>query len=345
MSKKDTDIAYQTRKKTFRVSGMTCGSCAERITRMLSDRDGVIRAEADYAKGTLALEWSPGVFDEEHLGSILGEGGYGLGSPGSTLTGIQFAAILLLAGAAFFIVRNTIGFNILPEVQATMGFAALFVVGLATSLHCVAMCGGLALSQCVAPAGEKEKPRSRRLPSMASLRSSLMYNGGRILSYTIIGGAAGALGAAVGFTGWARGVVALVTGILMMVMAVNLMGVLPGLRRWIPRLPASFREKAGRGISGKGPLAVGLLNGLMPCGPLQGMQLYALGTGSLALGAASMFFFSLGTVPLMLVLGSLASFLGARMSSVMMKISAGIILVLGLVMLDRGIALSGFAGF
>ena len=40
----------------------------------------------------------------------------------------------------------------------------------------------------------------------------------------------------------------------------------------------------------KGPLMVGLLNGLMPCGPLQAVQFYALGTGSATKGALSMFF-------------------------------------------------------
>jgi len=40
-----------------------------------------------------------------------------------------------------------------------------------------------------------------------------------------------------------------------------------------------------------------MLNGILPCGPLQTMQLYALGTGSAFKGAASMFIFALGTVP------------------------------------------------
>lgn len=45
---------------------------------------------------------------------------------------------------------------------------------------------------------------------------------------------------------------------------------------------------------------VGVLNGLMRCGPLQTMQLFALGTGSAVKGALSMLMFAIGTVPLML---------------------------------------------
>ena len=61
-----------------------------------------------------------------------------------------------------------------------------------------------------------------------------------------------------------------------------------------------------------GPFYIGLLNGLMPCGPLQAMQIYALGTGSFVMGAASMFFFSVGTVPLMFGFGVLSSILSKK---------------------------------
>ena len=83
------------------------------------------------------------------------------------------------------------------------------------------------------------------------------------------------------------------------------------------------------------------MNGLMPCGPLQAMQLYALGTGSFLAGALSMFIFSLGTVPLMFGLGALSSLLSSKFTSRMMKVSAALVLLLGLVMVNRGLALSG----
>ncbi|MBP5623054.1 MAG: sulfite exporter TauE/SafE family protein, partial [Thermoguttaceae bacterium] len=62
---------------------------------------------------------------------------------------------------------------------------------------------------------------------------------------------------------------------------------------------ASTRASSSRRSS----LVIGLLNGLMPCSPLQSMQIYALSTGSIIRGALSMLLFSLGTVPLMLGLG------------------------------------------
>jgi hypothetical protein len=115
----------------------------------------------------------------------------------------------------------------------------------------------------------------------------------------------------------------------------------PRINKITPRLPRAFREKAGKAGRGRGPYFIGLLNGLMPCGPLQAMQLYALGTGSLFAGALSMLFFSLGTVPLMFGLGSIVTILGGKFTKKMMKCSAVLVAVLGIVMLGRGLALSG----
>jgi sulfite exporter TauE/SafE len=105
-------------------------------------------------------------------------------------------------------------------------------------------------------------------------------------------------------------------------------------------------RKIGRQEVGRGPLIVGFLNGFMPCGPLQAMQLYALSTGSPVRGGISMFLFCIGTIPLMFVLGAASSALsGARGRAFSMRVmQAGAVLVaaLGLVMFSNGWSLSGF---
>lgn len=88
-------------------------------------------------------------------------------------------------------------------------------------------------------------------------------------------------------------------------------------------------------------MIVGLLNGLMPCGPLQSMQIVALATANPVSGALSMFLFSLGTVPLMLGLGSLVSALGRRFARKVTEIGAVLVVVLGLAMISQGGSLSG----
>lgn len=48
---------------------------------------------------------------------------------------------------------------------------------------------------------------------LAKLKPSLMYNSGRVISYTIIGGIVGALGSVVSFSGTAKGIVAILSGV------------------------------------------------------------------------------------------------------------------------------------
>ena len=90
------------------------------------------------------------------------------------------------------------------------------------------------------------------------------------------------------------------------------------------------------------PFLVGLCNGLIPCGPLQSMEIVALASGSWASGAFSMFCFSLGTVPLMLGFGSIFSALGKKFTRQILKTGAILVVVMGLAMMSQGSALSGF---
>jgi len=349
------------KRENFFVEGMTCNGCEGRIQRILERQEGVIAVQVDYGKATLTVAYDESkidqkamrdvlakqeyqlsaMIDEKSLEKELGKGGAINEKNNSNLSLFQFAAISILIVALYIIIKYTVGFNILPEVQSSMGFAALFVVGLLTSLHCVAMCGGLAVSQCVVAADTQRSLPGKQNKGLTALRTSLLYNGGRVISYTIIGGLVGALGSAVSFSGWARGAVAIASGVFMIIMAINLLGIAPVMRKWMPKMPAPFRSFSINFGRGKSPLVVGLLNGLMPCGPLQGMQIYALGTGSALVGAASMFFFSLGTAPLLIGLGSATSLIGGKLTAKMMKVSALVILALGFVMISRGFALSG----
>ena len=105
-------------------------------------------------------------------------------------------------------------------------------------------------------------------------------------------------------------------------------------------LPAGLRTK----LIGKGSrssLVIGLLNGLMPCGPLQAMQLCALSTGSWHMGALSMFCFCLGTVPLMLGFGLVSGRLNKRFARPMRVASGVLVLLMGMTMLSNGLNLAG----
>ena len=139
-----------------------------------------------------------------------------------------------------------------------------------------------------------------------------------------------------------QGIIKFIAGIFMIIMGLNMLGIFPWLRRFQPRIPFLFADSIESQKVGKGPLYVGLLNGLMPCGPLQAMQIYALSTGSPISGAFSMFLFSLGTVPLMFGLGALSSYLGKRFTNKILTVGAVLVVVLGMSMFSQGWSLSGW---
>jgi len=212
------------------------------------------------------------------------------------------------------------------------------------------MCGGIAVSQGIGKSGGVERPRSggscveeqsaaSRIP--AGLIPSILYNAGRVVSYTVIGGVVGAVGSLFSLSTALKGLMPILAGAFMLVLGVRMLGIFPWLSRLRIRLPRIGKGRFTSALAGRGPFLVGLLNGLMPCGPLQTMQVYALGTGSFLAGALSMFLFSLGTVPLMLGFGAISSLLSARFNRWMLKASAVLVMALGLVMFGRGLNLFG----
>ena len=331
---------------TLRIKGMTCVNCENKIERKLKNRKGIANAIASFGKGTVMVTYDPVQINISEIKEMIRGLGYepapkAPAQDGERFNGIQVVGIFVILIAIYMIINRFGGFdffNYFPEAKAGMGYGMLFVIGLLTSTHCVAMCGGINLSQCV-PYKTGQSGGSK----MTSLTPSILYNSGRVISYTVIGGLVGALGSAVSFSNTGKGLIALVAGVFMIIMGLNMLNLFPSLRRFNPRMPKIFAEKIDQQKNSKSPLYVGLLNGLMPCGPLQAMQLYALSTGDPVQGALSMMLFSLGTVPLMFGLGALSTVLTKRFTSRMMKVSAALVVILGVFMFSNGMALAGYA--
>lgn len=352
--------------KKLRIGGMSCVSCENRIESKLSETIGVEKAKVSYNNGTAKITYDTDKITQDEIIKIIEELDYQvlreeqeIKQTGSDKThkntsemasgetkhksdGSKALGAVVIIFAIYTLMRHfgiTNIFNIFPQAQEGMSYGMLFVIGLLTSVHCVAMCGGINLSQCIPKAIESEGEGSR----FASLRPSILYNLGRVLSYTLVGALVGALGSVVSFSGSAKGIVQILAGIFMVIMGLNMLNVFPWLRKLNPRMPKIFAKKIQAEKNSNSPLYVGLLNGLMPCGPLQAMQLYALSTGDPIKGAIAMFLFSLGTVPLMFTLGALSSILSKKFTSKVMTAGAVLVVILGASMLNNGLSLSGFA--
>jgi sulfite exporter TauE/SafE/plastocyanin domain-containing protein/copper chaperone CopZ len=333
------------RQTTLFVEGMTCSSCEARIASALRKIDGVIEAKANLKGGTAVVDYDEAKVSVDSLKAAIEKIGYVVKdkkSAAGTMIALGIGVVLV---AVYMIATQAGLFSALPKIDASIGYGMLFVIGLLTSVHCVAMCGGIALSQSLRPAGPDSSaaPRAERLERLGP---GLLYNGGRVISYTIVGAIVGALGAAFSFSPIVKGIIAAAAGLFMVVLGLKMLGIISKIPSASRLLPAGLRDAFGRfgaGFRKRGPFAVGVLNGLMPCGPLQTMQLYALGTGSAFAGALSMFIFSAGTVPLMLVFGLAAALLPRKVVPIMVRASAVLVMFLGVVTFARAASLAGIA--
>ncbi len=333
-------------KKTILIEGMTCVSCENRIQHKLSTTPGIETAEVSYTNGLAIVTFQPETITLEQIEQIIEALDYKIKRLQQEIKSNKFDLTNLIGIAviifAIYMLANRFGlFNIFynfPLAKEGMGYGMLFIIGILTSVHCVAMCGGICLSQCV-PKQEVEAGASK----IAALRPSVLYNLGRVISYTVIGGIVGALGSVVSLSGSLKGILQIIAGVFMVIMGLNMLNVFPALKKLNPRMPKIFARKIYAQKKSNSPLYVGILNGLMPCGPLQAMQIYALSTGSPIQGALSMFLFSIGTVPLMLTFGALSSLLSRKFTHKMMTAGAVLVLIMGVFMFNNGASLSGIS--
>lgn len=291
----------------IRVNGMICPQCEDEIAHELLLRRGVVGCTVSYRKSRVTAEYDPRLISRAEIESALAEIGY---PSGEGKSGLRSDIIAVIAVAAlYFAVPALTGLVSVPTAGNGAGFGALFVTGMLTGVHCIGMCGGIMLSQGAA----------------------LRYNGGRLLSYALMGALFGALGRTFGCDDETKSMIFTVCGLLVVLTGLKMWGV-PFLRRLSPGLPKPCRL-CGRAF------AVGLLTGLMPCGALTSMWLLAASSGSLMGGALAMLAFGAGTCVFMLALGLFGAVIPKKYNKYLLKASTVFIVALGLNLMTKGLKL------
>lgn len=219
-------------------------------------------------------------------------------------------------------------------VFLTTGFAVGFG-------HCLGMCGPIVVSLSL---NMKERPL---------LVPHLLYNAGRVTTYGILGGIMGLTGSftavAARIAGLQKGIM-IFSGVVIMAMALAMSG-------WV-RLGSIFADDSlpqgvvsggfRRLAASKSRFAyypLGLLLGLLPCGPVYTALIAAARAGMDAGAAASGFFqglglmlaFGLGTVPALVLVGRLAGVGWLKSRALIYKASAVLMFGVGVYFVIRGI--------
>lgn len=209
------------------------------------------------------------------------------------------------------------------EFLAIISFALLGSIG-----HCIGMCGGFIVTYTTA----KIKPEHSRF-SQATYH--LLYNFGRVVTYTLLGAVFGAFGSLWEATPLTRAIMFLVAGVMMLLMGLSFAGKLKFLNSI--EVPISnyswFKKLFTAQISSATPRSffiLGMLNGIIPCGLVYAMLVTAVTTESALYGALVMFIFGIFTTP---ALFSFAYIIGLfsqnRFRSIMIQVAALTLMLFG----------------
>lgn len=208
-------------------------------------------------------------------------------------------------------------------------FISALLLGLASSLHCIGMCGPLVMSVPV-----------QHLPQHKKLFGILLYQFGRIATYMILGVLAGLIGWRISVASWQQ-VFSIAMGVVILLFLISIF-IFKKIEGWVwvNQKITKLILWSMRRHSFSGMYVMGAANGLLPCGMVYIAIGGAMATGTIVNAMVFMFVFGLGTLP---ALFSLA-FWGTRLSwqnrQAMRKLVPYIVGLTAILLIIRGLNLN-----
>jgi sulfite exporter TauE/SafE len=207
----------------------------------------------------------------------------------------------------------------------------MFAGGLLGSAHCVGMCGGFAAIVGASP---------RSLPS--AVTRQLTYSFGRVFTYTFLGGMGGYFGLYMGslesvLSGVQRAF-SISAGLLMILIGAMTLGLIRLRWRWLTSLGTAAAPVFRTFLNGRGRAGVflaGVVNGFLPCGLVLAFLALTVAAGNPLRGMLIMFFFGLGTIPAMTVVGCGSTLLSHGVRIKVYRVAACFVIVAGAMSIKR----------
>lgn len=199
------------------------------------------------------------------------------------------------------------------------------LMGIGGSLHCAGMCSPLALSVTVF---------NKRV-----FLNRLLYNGGRIFVYGVMGALVASVGVLIDFSAF-QNVLSVVLGALLILIGVGTISTvrIPILTSLVNRLVFFIKNRFSSLLQQKNYGALwfmGMLNGILPCGLTYITVAYTLTLSSAIDGFVFMIFFGLGTFPVMIGLPYVAQFIGSYVRIPFSKLTTIMMIGLGVLLIGR----------
>lgn len=271
---------------------------------------------------------------------------------------IMILGVVLVAISITMIVfqSNSSTVSIVNSAGTMSQLVVAFITGITTGgLSCLAVQGGLLASSLahqieqdyIQHAAQNKKQRGKKnqpKPRSNSAFPILLFLGAKIVAYTFLGALLGLLGSYLTLSPATRAILMIAIGVFMLGNALRMFNVHPIFRYFSiepPKFITRYIRRTAKGTDTATPLFLGALTVFIPCGVTQAMMAAALGTGSMAMGAALMFAFILGTSPVFFIVAYLTTELGSRLEKFFMRFVAAVVLILGLVTINGGLNVLG----
>lgn len=203
---------------------------------------------------------------------------------------------------------------------------AAIALGFLGSFHCVGMCGPIALALPV-----------HNKPPLLRNFLIILYNLGRITTYTIFGLLAGIIGESFAMAGLQQGLSIIIGVILLASVFLPFKNSLSGYGFFL-RIKSALSRLFTKGTQ-TSLFIVGLLNGLLPCGLVYVGIAGSIATGDALKGGLFMAAFGLGTVPLMFALPLIGSSISVSSRSTIRKATPVFVTIMALLLIIRGLNL------
>lgn len=203
-------------------------------------------------------------------------------------------------------------------------FLAAFSMGLFGSPHCLGMCGGIVTAFGLSMQHVSDSKKNGLI---------LTYHLGRLISYALLGLIASLVGVAIFQSIMSNSAPRIVLGAVLVLIGLAMLG-LPlfnelekfGMRFWQSLAP--LRKKVFPIDSFGKALFAGLLWGFLPCGLVYGALMMAIAGNNIATGAALMFVFGLGTMPMLIATQKTVGMLQSSIKNFRLRQINGVIMML-----------------
>lgn len=217
------------------------------------------------------------------------------------------------------------------EINGIYLYTALSL-GLLSGFHCVGMCGPIAFSLGL-DSNNKFKFYTQ----------NLLYQSGRITTYTILGGIVGIVGKSLDIAGYQKQI-SILSGILLLLMVLlpgkttEIGGNFKPINKFMVKIKIFLSKFLGK----KGNISryiTGILNGFLPCGAVYVALTSSIAAGGILQGMIFMAIFGLGTFPFMFITTLIGKVVNLKIRTKVLKFFPYFIAILGILFILRGLGL------